>query len=225
MNKPIDRTKSNLHIKEKKKKDSKIAAIKNERKKIRNDLISNANLIFGLDNGSTGTISCINKVDGTISFMKTPSRVELDYTQDIKYINRIDVVELKKWFETNISLMKDDNRFIIVILERPMKNPTRFEQSISACRAFEATLIVLEELNLKYIVIDSKQWQHYFFGKNTTNIDLKLESMRKGLDVLKKNFKKQYNEISEIIKNHGDADSLLICQYIIDQNTKSINNC
>ena len=225
MNKPIDRTKSNLHIKEKKKKDSKIAAIKNERKKIRNDLISNANLIFGLDNGSTGTISCINKVDGTISFMKTPSRVELDYTQDIKYINRIDVVELKKWFETNISLMKDDNRFIIVILERPMKNPTRFEQSISACRAFEATLIVLEELNLKYIVIDSKQWQHYFFGKNTTNIDLKLESMRKGLDVLNKNFKKQYNEISEIIKNHGDADSLLICQYIIDQNTKSINNC
>ena len=217
MNKPIDRTKSNLHIKEKKKQDSKIAAIKNERKKIRNDLISNANLIFGLDNGSTGTISCINKVDGTISFMKTPSRVELDYTQDIKYINRIDVVELKKWFETNISLMKDDNRFIIVILERPMKNPTRFEQSISACRAFEATLIVLEELNLKYIVIDSKQWQHYFFGKNTTNIDLKLESMRKGLDVLKKNFKKQYNEISEIIKNHGDADSLLICQYIIDQ--------
>lgn len=217
MNKPIDRTKSNLHIKEKKKKDSKIAAIKNERKKIRNDLISNANLIFGLDNGSTGTISCINKVDGTISFMKTPSRVELDYTQDIKYINRIDVVELKKWFETNISLMKDDNRFIIVILERPMKNPTRFEQSISACRAFEATLIILEELNLKYIVIDSKQWQHYFFGKNTTNIDLKLESMRKGLDVLKKNFKKQYNEISEIIKNHGDADSLLICQYIIDQ--------
>ena len=217
MNKPIDRTKSNLYIKEKKKKESKIAAIKNERKKIRNDLISNANLIFGLDNGSTGTISCINKVDGTISFMKTPSRVELDYTQDIKYINRIDVVELKKWFETNISLMKDDNRFIIVILERPMKNPTRFEQSISACRAFEATLIVLEELNLKYIVIDSKQWQHYFFGKNTTNIDLKLESMRKGLDVLKKNFKKQYNEISEIIKNHGDADSLLICQYIIDQ--------
>ena len=217
MNKPIDRTKSNLHIKEKKKKDSKIAAIKNERKKIRNDLISNANLIFGLDNGSTGTISCINKVDGTIYFMKTPSRVELDYTQDIKYINRIDVVELKKWFETNISLMKDDNRFIIVILERPMKNPTRFEQSISACRAFEATLIVLEELNLKYIVIDSKQWQHYFFGKNTTNIDLKLESMRKGLDVLKKNFKKQYNEISKIIKNHGDADSLLICQYIIDQ--------
>ena len=217
MNKPIDRTKSNLHIKEKKKKDSKIAAIKNERKKIRNDLISNANLIFGLDNGSTGTISCINKVDGTISFMKTPSRVELDYTQDIKYINRIDVVELKKWFETNISLMKDDNRFIIVILERPMKNPTRFEQSISACRAFEATLIILEELNLKYIVIDSKQWQHYFFGKNTTNIDLKLESMRKGLDVLKKNFKKQYNEISEIIKNHGDADSLLICLYIIDQ--------
>ena len=154
---------------------------------------------------------------GTLSFMKTPSKVELDYTQDIKYINRIDKNLLKKWFEDNISTAKDENRFIIVVLERPMKNPTRFEQSISACRAFEATLIVLEELNLKYIVIDSKQWQHYFFGKNTSNIDLKLESMRKGLDVLDKNFKNQYNEISKIIKNHGDADSLLICQYIIDQ--------
>lgn len=154
---------------------------------------------------------------GTLSFMKTPSKVELDYTQDIKYINRIDKNLLKKWFEDNIFATNNENRFIIVVLERPMKNPTRFEQSISACRAFEATLIVLEELNLKYIVIDSKQWQHHFFGKNTANIDLKLESMRKGLDVLDKNFKKQYNEISEIIKNHGDADSLLICQYIIDQ--------
>lgn len=100
---------------------------------------------------------------GTLSFMKTPSKVELDYTQDIKYINRIDKNLLKKWFEDNIFAANNENRFIIVVLERPMKNPTRFEQSISACRAFEATLIVLEELNLKYIVIDSKQWQHHFF--------------------------------------------------------------
>lgn len=68
MNKPIDRTKSNLKIKEKKKKDSKIALIKNERKKLRSDLISNANLIFGLDNGSTGTISCINKLSRNFIF-------------------------------------------------------------------------------------------------------------------------------------------------------------
>ena len=34
--------------------------------------------------------------------MKTPSKVELDYTQDIKYINRIDKNLLKKWFEDNI---------------------------------------------------------------------------------------------------------------------------
>ena len=68
MNKPIDRTKSNLKIKEKKKKDSKIALIKNERKKLRSDLISNANLIFGLDNGSTGTISCINKLARNVIF-------------------------------------------------------------------------------------------------------------------------------------------------------------
>ena len=95
----------------------------------------------------------------------------------------------------------------------------RFEQSISACRAFEATLIVIEELNLEYIVIDSKTWQHYFFGKNTSNIDLKFESMKKGLEILNIHFKSQenYNDIANTIKIHGDADSLLISQYIIEK--------
>lgn len=217
MNKPIDRTKSNLKIKEKKKRDSKIAAIKTERKNQKKSLISNATVIFGLDNGSTGTISCIDTEYKLLSFRKTPAKVELDYTQDIKYINRIDTVELKKWFESNIKKLNKDKRVTIVILERPMKNPTRFEQSISACRAFEATLIVLEELGLDYIVIDSKEWQHYFFGKNTTNIDLKFESMKKGIDLIKNNYShiKIYNNVVEEITKHGDADSLLICQYIL----------
>jgi hypothetical protein len=39
-------------------------------------------------------------------------------------------------------------------------------------------------MNLNYIVIDSKQWQHYFFGKETTFIDLKFESLKKGLEVI-----------------------------------------
>lgn len=218
MNKPIDRTKSNLKIKEKKKRDSKIAAIKTERKNQKKSLISNATVIFGLDNGSTGTISCIDTEYKLLSFRKTPAKVELDYTQDIKYINRIDTIELKKWFESNIKKLNKDKRVTIVILERPMKNPTRFEQSISACRAFEATLIVLEELGLDYIVIDSKEWQHYFFGKNTTNIDLKFESMKKGIDLIKNNYShiKIYNNVVEEITKHGDADSLLICQYILE---------
>lgn len=215
MNKVIDRTKSNLKIKERNRKNLKISTIKNERKRKKNELISNADIIFGLDNGSTGTISCINKIDKKLSFRKTPSKTELDYTQDIKYISRIDVNKLKQWFIDNSSLTYKN----VVILERPMKNPTRFEQSIAACRAFEATLIVLEELNFDYIVIDSKQWQHYFFGKNTSNINLKYESMKKGLDVLEKYFKEQpnYNEIKETIIQHGDADSLLISQFIIEQ--------
>lgn len=224
MNAPVkNRSKSNLKIKEKKTKDAKIKSIKQDRILFKKESIKNAKLIFGLDNGSTGTISCINKESGSISFMKTPAKTELDYTQDIKYINRIDTNLLKKWFLTNLDNTPTDSGVIIVILERPMKNPTRFEQSCSAVRAFEATLIVLEELNLKYIVIDSKQWQHHFFGKNTSGIDLKLASLKKGLEVLRGTYGNLPNvtEIESIMKSHGDADGFLISQYIVEQSTKA----
>ena len=47
-------------------------------------------------------------------------------------MNRIDVVELKKWFEKHIKAGKQFYKSkikIIVILERPMVNPQRFKQS------------------------------------------------------------------------------------------------
>lgn len=62
-----------------------------------------------------------------------------------------------------------------------MVNPQRFKQSKSALRAFESTIIVLELLGLNYIIIDSKKWQHHFFGKNTSQIDLKYESKKLGI--------------------------------------------
>ncbi len=215
----IDRTKSNLKIKERKQKNNKIKNIKKTRSDLTKQLIKNANIIFGLDNGSTGTIACINKLDDKLFFQKTPAKLEYDYTKDIKYINRIDIIKLKNWFNLCLDNQNNENQSIIVVLERPMKNPMRFEQTCSAIRAFEATLIVLEDLQFKYIVIDSKEWQHYFFGKNTALINLKLESMKKGLEILLNKYKNKcdYNNIEQIIKNHGDADSLLISQYILEQ--------
>lgn len=100
-----------------------------------------------------------------------------------------------------------------------MINADRFKQSNNASRAFEATLIVLEMLKLKdnYIIIDSKKWQHYFFGKNTVLLDLKKESEKKGIEFLDQiNSKKYKNEI-DLISNHGDADSLLICKFALEK--------
>jgi hypothetical protein len=43
---------------------------------------------------------------------------------------------------------------------------------------------VLDELQLDYIIIDSKKWQHHFFGKDTSQIDLKKSSMNLSLTIL-----------------------------------------
>ena len=177
-----------------------------------------ADIIFGLDNGSSGTIACIIPKIQTIFFQKTPALQTLDYTKQIQYISRINHIQLKKWFENCIfflqSVQKNDIK-VIVILQRPMVNPQRFKQSKSALRAYEATLIVLQLLNLDYIVIDSKQWQHYFFGKNTSQIDLKFESMKLGIEILQKYNLAQEQKINmqELMKKHGDADSLLMCEF------------
>ena len=114
--------------------------------------------------------------------------------------------------------MEEKNIKPLIILERPMINVDRFKQSKNAARAFEATLIVLEMLNLEnnYIIIDSKKWQHYFFGKNTILLDLKKSSKEEGIKFLSI-FKNKYKNLIEIINSHGDADSLLISKYALEK--------
>lgn len=104
-------------------------------------------------------------------------------------------------------------------MERPMINADRFKQSKNAARAFESTIMVLEMLNLNenYIIIDSKKWQHYFFGKNTTLLNLKDASRDEGIKFLNSLSEKKYKNEIDIIQHHGDADSLLICKWAFEK--------
>ena len=101
-----------------------------------------------------------------------------------------------------------------------MVNPQRFRESGYALRAFEATLIILEMLKLDYIIIDSKKWQHHFFGKDTTQIDLKKESLKLSLNILTDEYEKDniyeldISNMKKLINSHGDGDSLLMCRYV-----------
>lgn len=203
----IDKTKSNLKIKQYKRKNQKRNSIKSNRKKQQKEKLQNVNIIFGLDNGSSGTIACVIPVLNKIFFQKTPAKQYLDYTKEIQYISRINHIQLKEWFEKCIFFLKNvykQDIKVIVILQRPMVNPQRFKQSKSALRAYEATLIVLQLIGLDYIVIDSKQWQHYFFGKNTSQIDLKFESMKKGIEILQyyNLTQEQKKSMQELITKH-----------------------
>ena len=228
----IDKTKSNLNIKKRKQTIKKKSSVISSRRKADNLKISNANIIFGLDNGATGTISCIIKYPDDsykIYFEKTPADNVLDYQQTIQYIARINWKKLKDWFEhiikteTNNYIKKYNfdkkDVKILIVLERPMINAERFKQSKNAARAFEATLIVLEMLNLEnnYVIIDSKKWQHHFFGKNTVLIDLKEASKNMGIEFLNSISKTKYKKIIDIINSHGDADSLLISKYALEK--------
>jgi len=179
-----------------------------------------------------GTVSCIvpySKDDIDIYFDKTFANIENDYQKDSQKIARIDWEKLKEWF-SNI-LKKSTKHYIkkygfnktnvkvSVIMERPMINADRFKQSKNAARAFEATLVVLEMLGLKenYIIIDSKKWQHYFFGKDTIDLNLKEESQKEGIKYLNSLNDKKYSNLCDLIRKHGDADSLLISRYALEK--------
>lgn len=74
-------------------------------------------------------------------------------------------------------------------------------------------------MHLDYIIIDSKKWQHYFFGNDTSQIDLKKESEKLALNILTLYQKEPENDVNidqlkEIVVKHGDGDSLLMCQFI-----------
>ncbi len=154
-------------------------------------------IYIGIDNGVTGSIGIITENKNAL-FWKTPCFMEQSYTKAKGNISRIDHGKLYKLLSgyTNPK----------VYLERPMVNPMRFKSSVSAIRALESTLIVVETLEMPHEYIDSKQWQKELLPKGVKGApELKKASLDIGCRLFPK-LKK------DIIK-HGDADGLLIAEW------------
>ena len=117
---------------------------------------------IGIDNGTTGTIGIIDESGKVYHFDKTPTIKGQDYTKMKKNISRINSLELKQLLEMYVP---GDDLIVKVLLERPMVNPTRFQSTVTALRAFEATLVIIETLNFPYQFIDSKEWQKELLPK------------------------------------------------------------
>jgi hypothetical protein len=154
----------------------------------------------GIDNGVSGSLGIINCV-GKVFYLHTPIKKELNYTKVKKWLNRIDLIKLKEIFN---SLVGE----VIVYIERPMINPMRFQASVSAIRALEATLIAIEEFNFSYQWIDSKEWQKELLPSGLKGPELKEAS----LQVAKRLFPKVD------FKGFEDADGLLIAEYCRKKN-------
>jgi hypothetical protein len=158
-------------------------------------------LFIGIDNGVTNNgIGAIND-KGEARLYKLPIKKELSYTKEAKHISRIDFPELMSLFGDMLADFTEHQ--VKVGLERPMVNSTRFNASLSAIRALEATLIALEESQLPYEYIDSKEWQKHLLPKGL-----------KGSDELKKASLDIGRRLFPSLEIKKDADGILIAEYL-----------
>ena len=160
-----------------------------------------ADVYIGIDNGVSGSIGIIGS--NFYKMYHTPIIKEQSYTKaknNISRINRKELIDILKPYQADS---------VLVILERPLVNPTRFKASISAVRALEATLNIIEDLNYPHQYIDSKEWQ--------TRKNGLLPHDMKGSPELKKASKdiamRLFPNCIEIIQKQKDGDGLLIAEY------------
>ena len=113
------------------------------------------------------------------------------------------------WYKTNKSLKFSKETFLVG-LERPMVNPRRFFASMSAMRALESTLVVMENLHLNFVYLDSKEWQRVMLPKNAGGDQLKSASLAVG------------KSLFPHIKFTSDADGILIAEYLKRKNNKKL---
>src|SRR3970282_2741479 len=132
----------------------------------------------GIDNGVSGTISILT--EQSVYHFDTPVKKEQSYTKTKQMISRIDYERLRDGLMGRLI----GNSGVFCLLERPMVNPGRFTATASALRALEATLIVLERLNIPFQYIDSKERQRHVLPKGIEKDELK----KAALDVAKRVF-------------------------------------
>jgi hypothetical protein len=154
----------------------------------------------GVDNGVTGTVGFIaSSKHSTSRFIKIPVFSQQNYTKKKQNITRVDHRALRSAFV--------DVSIVMLGLERPMVNPGRFQATTSAVRALESVLVILEELCIPYEYLDSKEWQKELLPKGIKGTP---ELKKASVDIGCRLFPEHTGEI----KKHGDADGLLIAEYI-----------
>lgn len=152
---------------------------------------------IGIDNGTSGTIAVVGD-SITPVFVHTPVKKEQNYTKAKKTISRLDCAAF-------LDIVKQEKGTeVVVLMERPLVNPTRFAATTTALRCFEAELILIETLNYRIIYIDSKEWQSKMLPKGIKGSD---ELKKLSLDVGNRLFP-QFKDFK-----HPDRDGLLIAEY------------
>ena len=166
-------------------------------------------LYIGFDNGVTNNGIGVVNSEGEARLYALPVKRELSYTKEAKHITRIDYSGLCSVLGDIVADFSEHR--VKVGVERPMVNSTRFNASLSAIRALEATLIALEETQWAYEYIDSKEWQKHL-----------LPSGIKGSDELKKASLTVGKRLFPELDIKKDADGLLIAEFLRRKNQNQL---
>lgn len=156
-------------------------------------------IYISCDNGVSGSFAWVNADCSASGVMTTPTFVEQDFQKSKKNVTRLDVPTIIEWIK---NLPQDNLR---VVLERPFVNPMMFNATLSAIRAWEATLIALQSFKLCRQVIDSRRWQKEMLPAGCKGKELKIASVQIGCRL--------FPDHSDWIKDQGDADSLLLAEF------------
>lgn len=168
-------------------------------------------LYIAIDNGTTGSIGAVKR--SYSRFVLTPTKKEQSYTKAKNIITRIDIEELSKLITSFMSESNSTSDSTLVVLERPLINPTRFKASISASRALESTLCVLENMCLPYMYVDSKEWQRKELPKGTIG-EGSAELKKASKDIASR----LYPMHSTLINKHKDGDAILMARWAEREN-------
>lgn len=153
------------------------------------------------DNGISGSFAWVNEDCSESGVMTTPTFSEQDYTIKKQNVTRVDFKAVFAWFNEN----KLNGSTARIVMERPFVNPMMFRATLSAIRAWEATLIAIHDLQLPRIVIDSKKWQKAMLPAGCKGSELKVASVQVG--------KRLFPDHSDWIRDQKDADSLLLAEF------------
>lgn len=153
-------------------------------------------LYVGIDNGVTGSIGFVGS---SAKYLRIPTRKEQNYTTAKAQITRIEVDLLMDIFRENRA---EDMR---VFIERPFVNPRGIKATISAVRALEATLVVMEMMGISYQYIDSRKWQKSLLPSGCKGKELKDASRDIGIRL--------FPELEDVIRKQKDADGILIAEW------------
>jgi hypothetical protein len=180
---------------------------------------SKAFISIGIDNGVSGTIGVVYGSGERPLFAKVPTFSSLNYTKKKRNVTRIDTNKLRRFILKACSKESGD---IFFTLENPMINAGRFQATVSASRAYEATLIAIERVakilakedrmvGVRYIT--SKDWQKVFFSGKVKGPELKKISAQRGCEL--------FPSCVEAIAKHKDADGLFIAEWSARQRRNS----